>query len=312
MSTSTHIDWSGHGVRRWEALIGALTRPSVEQTWAFGEAIRLHARRDVRRGIVVHNGHDVGLVQAQGRVAGPARFWLIARGPHFIDDLPPDVMATGHRLVREAFKIRQGDFLLWMPEKPDSPQSRADMAALGMRRLVTGYHSGWLDIRDPQHTRAHLHANWLGALKTAEKSGLKTHVAHTGKQLTWLLTQADKHRKSGRYQGTSGAFAHLLAGLNPNRGDVLTLIATVENTPVAGMLFLRHGHAATYYIGWNGEDGRRLNAHHLLLWQAVVELNRRGTQWLDLGGISTDDAPGVARFKLGTNPQVYSLAGVFG
>ncbi|MBI1364004.1 MAG: peptidoglycan bridge formation glycyltransferase FemA/FemB family protein [Proteobacteria bacterium] len=313
MSTSTTIDWQNHSVRRWSAVLENLPRSAVEQTWAFGEAVRIHARRQIRRGIIVHNGQDIGLLQAQGRQMGPITFWLLARGPAFIADTPKEVSDTAHKLTCDAFPIRKGDILLWMPEKTDSPQSYAEMADLGKRQLITGYHSAWLDLKKTEEEILEkAHSSWRRNLKTIQKKGLKTQLNHTGKTLTWLLEQADAHRKSGGYSGTSGAFAHLVSGLTSQRGDVITLTAAIENTPVAGMLFLKHGTSATYYIGWNGESGRKLNAHHLLLWEAIKELKKRGVTWMDLGGINTDDATGVAHFKLGIHPEVYSLAGLFG
>ena len=80
---------------------------------------------------------------------------------------------------------------------------------------------------------------------------------------------------------------------------------------VAGILLARHGDAATYLIGWNGDDGRRLKANNRLLWQAVVELPRLGVRWLDLGGIDERLTPGIAAFKRGMNGEEYRLAGDF-
>lgn len=312
MSTSPTIDWQTSGVKRWCAVLDKLPHSAVEQTWAFGEATRLHARRQIMRGIITYKGADIGLIQAQGRSFGPLTFWLLPRGPHFVEDVPEDVKAVVYRLIRQKLNIRQGDFLLWLPELTDTPESLKTMRTLRMRRLVTGYHSGWLDLTPtPKILRGNFRKNWLGALKLAEKSKLKVRLSHTGKTLTWLLEQADKHRKTGGYQGTSGAFAHMLAGLTPNRGDILTLTAEQDGKPIAGMLFIIHGKCATYYMGWNGEDGRPLNAHHLLLWHGIQELHNRHITALDLGGIWTDSNTGVARFKLGVTPKVYSLAGIF-
>jgi lipid II:glycine glycyltransferase (peptidoglycan interpeptide bridge formation enzyme) len=77
------------------------------------------------------------------------------------------------------------------------------------------------------------------------------------------------------------------------------------------MMFLIHGQAATYQVGWSNDQGRDLNAHNLLLWQAMTELSARGVRVLDLGGVNTGRSAGLARFKIGTGGQVHQLAGTF-
>ena len=77
------------------------------------------------------------------------------------------------------------------------------------------------------------------------------------------------------------------------------------------MLLVRHGAAATYEAGFASARGRELSATNLLVWQALLELKRRGVRWLDLGGLNTDRAPDIARFKLGLGAEVGTLAGTF-
>ena len=77
------------------------------------------------------------------------------------------------------------------------------------------------------------------------------------------------------------------------------------------MMFLLHGSAATYQVGWSNDTGRRLNAHNLVLWQAMQALQQRGVRQLDLGGVNTQRSAGIARFKLGTGGRVLRLAGTY-
>ncbi len=88
-------------------------------------------------------------------------------------------------------------------------------------------------------------------------------------------------------------------------------VAQLGSDPVGGVMMLRHGRAATYFIGWNGPQGRRVHAHNLLLWQALLALKAQGVECLDLGGIDGIDMPGVARFKLGLGGRLFTLAGTY-
>ena len=91
----------------------------------------------------------------------------------------------------------------------------------------------------------------------------------------------------------------------------LTLRADHQGERVAAMMFLLHGTAATYQVGWSDETGRRLNAHNLLLWQAIEALQQRGVRLLDLGGVNTQRSAGIARFKMATGGTVKVLAGSY-
>ena len=93
--------------------------------------------------------------------------------------------------------------------------------------------------------------------------------------------------------------------------SVLTLRADLGRDAAAAMMFLVHGASATYHIGWSGDEGRRLGAHNLVLWNALAALRERGVRRLDLGGVNTQRSAGIARFKIGTGGSVVTLAGSF-
>ena len=81
--------------------------------------------------------------------------------------------------------------------------------------------------------------------------------------------------------------------------------------PIGAILLARHGAAATYLVGWTSDDGRRLHAHHFLLWRAIEHLKANGTRWLDLGGHNETAAAGIARFKLGLGGEPVTLVGAY-
>ena len=80
---------------------------------------------------------------------------------------------------------------------------------------------------------------------------------------------------------------------------------------VAGMLFLIHGEAATYQVGWTNDVGRDQHAHNLILWHGIQELQSRGIRVLDLGGVNTIRSAGIARFKMSTGGKVITYAGSY-
>jgi lipid II:glycine glycyltransferase (peptidoglycan interpeptide bridge formation enzyme) len=92
---------------------------------------------------------------------------------------------------------------------------------------------------------------------------------------------------------------------------ILTLRADVGRDRVAGMMFLIHGEAATYQVGWNSDAGRDLHAHNLILWRGIEALRERGVRRLDLGGVNTTRSAGIARFKMSTGGHVLTCAGTY-
>jgi hypothetical protein len=50
---------------------------------------------------------------------------------------------------------------------------------------------------------------------------------------------------------------------------------------------------------------------NLALWQAICHAAEAGHGVLDLGPVNSDDAPGLAHFKLGTGAYIHRLSGTW-
>ncbi|MGB0572571.1 MAG: GNAT family N-acetyltransferase [Alphaproteobacteria bacterium] len=112
------------------------------------------------------------------------------------------------------------------------------------------------------------------------------------------MAQHTEYMELGGYRGPSGELIDALYRHGNATAGLRLLIAEHAGTPVAGVLLANQGKAATYLMGWTGDDGRDLRATHLPLWRAIELLKGDGFEGFDLGGISAK-APGVERFKSG-------------
>lgn len=112
------------------------------------------------------------------------------------------------------------------------------------------------------------------------------------------------------YPGPSPAFLRAMHSASADKSPLVVLRALQGGEPVAGVLVLRHGRAATYQVGWTSERGRAVRAHHFLLWQSVLWLVNHGYTGFDLGGIN-EKTPGIARFKTRMGGKPFRLAGGF-
>ncbi|MEK0082749.1 lipid II:glycine glycyltransferase FemX [Benzoatithermus flavus] len=301
--TALELDWDRTSHEAWHALLAAAGRSSLQQGWAYGAAL-MKGGVEVHRAVVRDlTGAPLACAQiAVRRVLGLRRIAFLLRGPV---RLAPDE-AVEDRAVEMICRRLGRAALLWAPERPE-PLSRLH----GQRPVVTGYSTAWLDLAPgPSHLRRILHGKWRNRLARAERAGIEVRIADP-LLVGWLLDRNEQHRRTVGYRGPSRAFLGRLAEAAAAQGDLLALIACEAGIAVAGVLFVRHGAAATYEVGYGSPRGRALRAKHLLLWRALAMLHERGVRWVDLGGIDTDRSPGIARFKLGLGGEPVTLAGTF-
>lgn len=318
--------------RTWSAAHDSMRASVLEQAWSYGEAVATASRGKVRpeRWLIVNDSRSIGLVQVFVRRIGPlGRFVRLVRGPLFIPGLPPQTRLAALAALRGAYSWRHRCLLWWLPELNGGSDAEAVMARLGMRQMMTGYSSIRLDLTPAtERLRGALDGKWRNALKTAEKSPMQVEVASC-KEGSWhpeafaaLLAEHDEHRIERGFRGPDGRFYAAFADAAGTPGmadcgeDAILLWAHAgthrgQVRPIAGILLLRHGHGATYAMGWSNAAGRLVNAHYRLLWRAIAELKARGVSLLDLGGVDTEHGAGVARFKLGLDGEVFTLAGSF-
>lgn len=186
---------------------------------------------------------------------------------------------------------------------PD-PGSDAAHRAAGHLPVMTPQTLALLDLRPEAPARlAAQHGKWRNRLRRAQKAPLRLTQDHFDPaRHDWLLRQETAQRRARGYT----ALPHDFVRAYPSR-QTLLIQALRDNSPVAAMLFLLHAPAATYHIGWSTPEGRRLNAHPLILWYASQTLRDRGLTQIDLGTLDTQNAPGLARFKLGSGAAPWSL-----
>lgn len=297
------IEWDHVARRDWHKLLLQAPRCGLQQGWSYGEALRaggVALRRLVARG---PDGRPLACAQvAQRRLMGLVGTAFLLRGPVWLDrDVPT---AAQEALIRQIRADLGRPILIWAPESTATPPGR--------RPVVTGYSTIWLDLAQPLvDLERRLDAKWRGHLRQARRGALEVARQGTGAGLDWLIAANEAYRRNVGYRGPAPLFLRRLAAAAETSGELFCLVARERGAPVAGILVLRHGAAATYEVGHTTPRGRELRAKFLLLWRAVELLAAQRVRWLDLGGIDTERARGVARFKLGLGGEVETLAGTF-
>lgn len=236
----------------------------------------------VRRGLIHDGGRAVAAVQVLER---RGLRW-IGRGPVRLGD--GDQRAALRALARHS------GLTVATPEVP--------MAGAGLIPLITTRHQAIWDLRpDPAQLRAAMAQKWRNRLAAAERAGGTPVLSRHGRDdLAALIAAEAGQRRARRYRALPADFLrHWTCPVAlwrwPARGPMR-----------AGMLFLIHGTAATYHIGWAGPEARAAFAHGPMLWRAACDLRARGVTLLDLGAADAAN-PGLARFKLGTGAALRPL-----
>ncbi len=303
------VEWGTQDINAWDAAHGQAAGP-LQQDWAYGSTMLVSGGTVIRAAIQAE-GKTVGLAQCVvrrfGNLGGVA---LCTRGPLWLAPLSGKDKAHAYRSLRQSLPVKGLRFLFVTPNEP----SGEDVGLSPLKRVMTGYSTALLDLTPSMaDLRAGLEKRFRHRVGGAEKSDLTVHRVGTNVgQYRWLMDAEQQQRDNRSLQGMPLHFvdAYIASRKQPGH-NVLTLRADIGRDRVAGMMFLLHGQAATYQIGWTSDAGRDAHAHNLLLFKGMEALKERGIRSLDMGGINTGRSAGIARFKISTGAKVVTLAGTF-
>ena len=192
---------------------------------------------------------------------------------------------------------------------PENPTP--ELAKLGAVPVMSPAQIARLDLTAPkEERRAGLHQKWRNRLKHAESQSLRVTRQNMPQDPGHWLLQAEA-RQQGQRGYRNWPQDLTLAYVHENPGKAKLFQAFDGKEIVAAVLILCHGTSASYHISHSTDRGRALSAHNLLMWQAMTWLATKDYTELDLGLINTEDASGLARFKLGTGAKLHVLGGTW-
>ncbi|NNE25015.1 MAG: GNAT family N-acetyltransferase [Rhizobiales bacterium] len=311
------IDWAPVPLATWEDYFRSIRRSTLLQHYPYALANRAANQIGARHGIVKIDGCEAGLVQLAevGVIKNLVHAISLDRGPLWFAGFgTPDHLAAFFRALAQEFPRRIGRKIRLLPEVVDNKDNRATITTSGYVRKSNfeGYQTIWLDLTGTVETlRAGLNGKWRNVLSKSERSSLIVTDDWTGASSAPFMKAYETDRLEKSYSGPPiKLLTALLQSMVP-RQEAVIWNATQDGQVVAGILILLHGTSATYQIGWTSAGGRKLGAHHQLLWQAIVQLKARGITDFDLGGVNDEGAAGVRKFKQGLGGQQVKLAGFF-
>jgi hypothetical protein len=191
---------------------------------------------------------------------------------------------------------------------PDHPAPY--LADFGAVPLMTPQWVAELALTDPDAMLAAMHQKWRNRLR----HGLKQPLRITRRTMPqdaghWLFRAEEAMRAKRGYRGWPTGLT--LAFIRANPGAAKLFTAHLGKHEAAAVLILRHGATASYHIAQASDLGRAHSAPAALLWAAAEYCAGKGHVRLDLGPIDTRNAPGLARFKLGSGAVARPLGGTW-
>jgi hypothetical protein len=176
---------------------------------------------------------------------------------------------------------------------------------------VRGWSSARVNLEaEVVELRKRLHQKWRNCLNKAERFELTVAISSEHRAFERFI---DGYRRMLEEKDlVTSVTPELLLRLQAllpedRRMHVLRADAAAGRT-VGMMLVVRYGQTGEYLAGTIEDEGRAMNAGHLLLWNALIHLKSSGCRWFDLGGADPERTPqGILHFKEGIGGEPYSL-----
>lgn len=301
------------GAKEWGELLEKAVICAFQQDWSYGAALR-QLGAGVDRAVIYKKDVPIAMVQIIRRKF--LKFFdvsTIHRGPVFMKDISQEDQALVLKLLLKEYPRKFRSFTIITPEEDTKVLSEG-----GRRQIYTGYTTIIIDLtKSEEELWEMLKSKNKNKIRKAEKNNLKINMSdHQHQHMDFILGKEQQQQQSAQYNGLPPDFTVSYAKLSSKNDGVVSFFAykadaKPHDLPVAGAVCLRHGCGATYHIGWNGSEGRSLQAMNYILWQMIKNLKEMNVKFLDLGGINTDQAPDLARFKLSFGGSIKFLPGSF-
>lgn len=311
---AVELHWGPCDSQEWNGLLREAGVSNLLQAWSYGEAKAAGGWR-VRRLILKRDGRTLAFAQVlQKNLGALLCVSRINRGPLFLPGLSAEEeQACLSTIARELGVWQRGRVLLWAPESRLSGISLAQLPRAGFHQLsVRGWSSSTVDLdQDHSSLRAGLSGSWRNMLNVAQRNAVLVQQLDDDEAVFEFLLDSCGSMMQERGQTFPAALYRELRHQLVREGTPGLLLAVRGPTGAlaAATWAVPHGLTSTYLLGWINGEGRKLHAHHLLLWETMLRLKAQGLRWFDLGGIDDVRTGGIAAFKLGIGGERYQLVG---
>lgn len=305
----------------WEKYWKKVDCTNMLQSWQYGEAKQVTFLRHCNYLILDDTGLPQGLVQILVRtIWGLGGIARINRGPLFFYN---DELGIDMNKVEETFGAIRNEaiqnnwwYMRVAPELHDDNDWEKVLINNGMRKIshAVPYGSLLLSLdKSEDDLFKHLKGKWRNLLRKSMSFGMRVIRMSSTSDIDYLLKKYNEYQEIKSFTGLPENLVRKLAQQGDTEDWTFQILGAYTDgsvsEPVAVLVSVCHGDTCTYLIGMSSDEGRRLNANYLLLWNAILNAKSSGCRYFDLGGLTDDTTKGVAHFKSGTGGDSYKLVG---
>jgi len=307
----------------WNLYFKECHKTNMLQCWQYGEAKKQSENVDVVRFVIMdQNNVAIGLAQFLIRdipfIGGVAR---LNRGPIIIKNYKVKNEQTLLIEIVRALLIESKKRRWWLvrfaPEIYNSRFIDKSLKELGLKKMsLPPFASGLIDLKfNEDELLMRLKKKWRYCLRKGELNKISTiPTTENNHNIEVLLKNYNLLQKKQKFVGISSSLIKSLAKQKSVDWEFSLLISDEfnvknPNSPLAMLVYIRHGDTATYLIGITTNEGKSLNINYALLWRAILRAKKDGCKWFDIGGLNSTTPEGIRHFKKGLNSELYDLTG---
>ena len=292
----------------WEQLLLEFDDASIYQTWSYG-AVRW-GQANLSHIVIKHKGEIIAA--AQLRIV---KIPLLKAGIAYLPWGPMwrrkgqqvniNVFQKIISALKEEYAIKQRLLLRIHPnvieENSEAIVSILDKAGFQKKINIKPYRTLMLDLSQTMpRIRKSLDQKWRNQLNRAEKNNLKIIEGNSDALYqVFLDLQEEMHDRKKYIAGVDyNEFRDIQKDL-PEQLKMIVLICEYEGKALTTTIGSLIGDTGIYLLGAMGNEGMKMKGAYLLQWRLIEKMKESGYKWYDLGGIDSDENPGVYHFKSG-------------
>ncbi len=304
----------------WNNLISASTNINLMQTWEYGDAKTHSENIQVLRLAIFKSNTPVAVAQTFiKKIPIIGKIARINRGPIVLSNDWQTNNTTSIEAICFLYKywLTQNKVpLLISPNIIRDDTTAKALLNIGLRPSSTApWASITVDLCADENTlRKKLDIKWRNCLNKSERMDIKFETSSDEEGLLLLMKKYNDMKKAKKFSGPSESLfykMHKMCDDSNNSSNTTVFFAIKNGQRVAGILIAGFLDTCHYLIGWNSDEGRKLNAHNFLLWHGMLHFKLAGFKWFDLGGIDTNSKHTISRFKQGIGGVKYTLIGEY-
>lgn len=302
------FDWSPRTLKEWRQYMLRAQNANWMQSWAYAQATFATEYFRTRIALVSFQNKPVAIMSVQEIKIGPLHFVNLKRGPLWFEQPTENLFLEFAKAFRQEFPKSLGQRLRWMPEFEVQEQTLQKLKNIGFKLHHHTFTTSWIDLSQSEtELRKNLLQKWRNSLNKSLRSSLEFKIENSNQSFTLFMEYFRAHVEKKKYQAPSERFLQIEFKELSRQSDQYFIWAYVNGAPAAAVAIVTQGKTASYRLGWTTPEGRKYNAHHALLWKALLISKEKGLTAFDVGGLLLDEASGFSRFKIGLGGKVSNL-----